>query len=74
MYSKEIAQCIAERDALGLYWTIKHSARPRHAVALALKQLKIGQVTDFIIRLVESWYEQKVQLDAAQDALDVGEV
>jgi hypothetical protein len=74
MYSQDIAQRIAERDAFGLYWSIKHSQNPRRAVALALKQLKIGQVTDFTIGLVESWYNQKVQLDAAQDVLDLGDM
>jgi hypothetical protein len=74
MDSDKIAQHIASHNYLKLYWAIKRSEDPRREVALALKATTLGRVTDFIIALIEMWYNQKIQLDAAQDALDVGEV
>jgi len=68
-----IAQHIVACDFLALYRTINQSRSPRAATAQALMDVSQTRLVEFIIKLLEDWYRQKRQLDAANEILDVGE-
>jgi hypothetical protein len=68
-----IAQHIVACDFLALYRAIKRSRSPRAATAQALTSVSRPRLVGFIFKLLEEWYLQKQQLDAANEFLDMGE-
>ena len=67
-----IAEHIVACDYLDLYWEIKRSSDPRVDVAQSLETVSQARLTQFLIKLLEMWYQQNQQLEAANDFLDTG--
>ena len=67
-----ITQHIVACDFLDLYWEIKRSSDPRVDVAQSLEDVSRARLTQFLIKLLETWYQQNQQLEAANDILDPG--
>ena len=67
-----ITQHIVASDFVNLYWEIKRSSDPKVDVAQSLVNVSQARLAQFLIKLLETWYQQNKQLEAANDFLDFG--
>jgi hypothetical protein len=65
-----IAQYITGCNFIELYWEIKRSKSPKTAVAQGLASVTQYRLVQFVINLVNDWYQKREQLNTAHDQLD----
>jgi hypothetical protein len=54
-----------------LYWEIKRSSDPEVAIAQSLVGVSQARLVQFLIKLLDTWYQQRRQLESANDFLDL---
>ena len=66
-----ISQHIVACDFVDLYWEIKRSSDPEVAIAQSLVGVSQARLVQFLIKLLDTWYQQRRQLESANDFLDL---